>query len=348
MISSCRALRSQINAFESHYNKAHGRAPKTAQDRAPIRNTYEAYRLLKRDVRNDASRLLQRSYRSWARCGKKKVNLVVPEEGVQQGSHDCRGLSDFGNKVEVDNAKSPSATSRFQPSSWRKATSSSAKGIGIGIGIGSEEKENSDTAKNAANGGKANDKSGYAKREEPKLPNDSEGAASGDVATVETRDDDVDCALSLRELSEKKRSLKSQLKEYDMNFVREKGRMPVKAEKEPIRHLYEEYNRVKDLIVKGKEGREQFPETTTNEDGAAEGDATGPSSSSSSRKQLGSSTVHSLRVEKATLHQKLRSYEKEFVKREGRQVSSFGDIKPVAALYRRYKEIKKIIAITKG
>ena len=40
--------------------------------------------------------------------------------------------------------------------------------------------------------------------------------------------------LSLPELQARKRDLKQQLKQYDMNFARRHGRMPVKAEKEPM------------------------------------------------------------------------------------------------------------------
>jgi hypothetical protein len=54
--------------------------------------------------------------------------------------------------------------------------------------------------------------------------------------------------------------------------------------------------------------------------------------------------MSSLRAEKATLHQTLRSYEKEFYRQHNRQVSSFADIRPVASQYRRYKEIKRAIA----
>ena len=56
----------------------------------------------------------------------------------------------------------------------------------------------------------------------------------------------------------------------------------------------------------------------------------------------------SLKAEKATLHQTLRSYEKDFHKRHGRQVSSFADIRPVAGQYRRYKEIKRAISAAQG
>ena len=55
--------------------------------------------------------------------------------------------------------------------------------------------------------------------------------------------------LTLPELQKRKRELKQQLKQYDMNFARQQGRMPVKAEKERIRHLYESYNALKGRIT---------------------------------------------------------------------------------------------------
>jgi hypothetical protein len=54
--------------------------------------------------------------------------------------------------------------------------------------------------------------------------------------------------MSLPELQSCKKELKQQLKQYDMAFARKNGRMPVKAEKEPIRHLYESYNSLKNKI----------------------------------------------------------------------------------------------------
>jgi len=54
--------------------------------------------------------------------------------------------------------------------------------------------------------------------------------------------------MSFADLQARKRDLKQQLKQYDMNFARKHGRMPVKAEKEPIRHLYEAYNTLKSQI----------------------------------------------------------------------------------------------------
>jgi len=63
-----------------------------------------------------------------------------------------------------------------------------------------------------------------------------------------------------------------------------------------------------------------------------------------STSEVSSQDLTSLKAEKATLHQTLRSYEKDFFKQQKRQVSSFADIRPVASQYRRYKEIKKAIA----
>jgi len=51
-----------------------------------------------------------------------------------------------------------------------------------------------------------------------------------------------------------------------------------------------------------------------------------------------------LKTEKQTLHQMLRSYEKDFYNLHSRQVSCYADIRPVATQYRRYKEIKKQIS----
>ena len=73
-------------------------------------------------------------------------------------------------------------------------------------------------------------------------------------------------------------------------------------------------------------------------------DDTNTNATSSSSAEVASQDLASLKAEKATLHQMLRSYEKDFFKQHKRQVSSFADIRPVAGQYRRYKEIKKAIA----
>jgi hypothetical protein len=184
----------------------------------------------------------------------------------------------------------------------------------------------------------------------------------------------------LPELQVRKRELKQQLKQYDMAFARRHGRMPVKAEKEPIRHLYESYNSLKNQITTmEQEGRHlpsppnlQRPSAITPTQRSASPPS--PIDSSSDDGSFGlrgggdgkrkpqpkgppqdppatatpsgapSQDLAALKAEKGRLHQMLRSYEKDFFREHKRQVSSFADIKPVASQYRRYKEIKKQIA----
>jgi len=77
---------------------------------------------------------------------------------------------------------------------------------------------------------------------------------------------------SLTSLSERKKMLKAQLKKFDSDFCRERGRLPREAEKEPIWHLYEQYNKLKGLLEKANNktkkpvntkkggGRRSYPE----------------------------------------------------------------------------------------
>ena len=145
-------------------------------------------------------------------------------------------------------------------------------------------------------------------------------------------------SVSLTELQEKKRKLKSQLKKYDMDFARKHGRMPVKAEKEPIRHLYENYNQLKSQItLMEQEGLRHVPAASVQQLNI-------PAASI----PVAAQDLAELKAEKAQLHQMIRPYEKDFFKQHNRQVSSFADIKPVASQYRRYKEIIKAISALQG
>jgi len=117
-------------------------------------------------------------------------------------------------------------------------------------------------------------------------------AISNLMGTADEQDVNVSIADLLRA---RKRDLKKQLKQYDLDFARKHGRLPDKEEKEPIRHLYEAYNAIKmKLIVLLQD-------------------------------------MASLKAEKRKLHKLLRSYEKDFLRESKGQVSSYADIKPVAS-----------------
>jgi hypothetical protein len=154
-----------------------------------------------------------------------------------------------------------------------------------------------------------------------------------------------------------------------MNFARKHGRMPVKAEKEPIRHLYESYNSLKNQITTmEQEGRHlpaaaaqspiptALPQRTVSPPSGSDSGHSGseestnkasplparskrkmpksaspPISSSFSTGSGNNQDLAALKAEKSTLHQMLRAYEKDFFKEHRRQVSSFADIKPVVS-----------------
>jgi hypothetical protein len=155
--------------------------------------------------------------------------------------------------------------------------------------------------------------------------------------------------MTVAERHTHKKAFKQQLKQYNKSFVREHGRMPVKAEKEPIRHLYQGYNTLKARIrLAEQEGRYmQSPPVLSPSTSPLQKRATFPSDSLRGDTTEGEAVLGSLRLLRAgsgQLHQMLRSYEKDFYKENKRVVSSFADIKPVASQYCRYKEINKAIA----
>ncbi len=124
---------------------------------------------------------------------------------------------------------------------------------------------------------------------------------------------------------------------------------PEKSDKEPIRHLYQRYHDLKKAI-----------ETTAGQSAAntsgADSDvgSTVSAASAASHSTAGSaadlvspSTLKSLRKEKRRLQIRLREYEDKFMMDNGRKVKYHRDIAPVAAEYRRYKEIKNTLKIVR-
>jgi hypothetical protein len=174
-----------------------------------------------------------------------------------------------------------------------------------------------------------------------------------------------------------KKELKLQLKAYDMGFMKKHRRMPVKSEKEPIRHLYEQYNQIKERLGGGgsqeggggstdnrastEEYSSKVPAVAANSfssslpsspsrtktvlmnDLAVAPSAATANDGESSGSGSGVEKQKQRKEEKLRLHNLLRQYEKDFHKKNGRNVSSFNDIRPVSAQYQRYKELKKMI-----
>lgn len=370
-VAACRALRAQISKFEEAFVQLHGRPPKGAAERAPLATTYAQYREWKRAIRADAACRIQALFRGartrWAllRNNDPRVSRVVMTRAGRQAFSDRSRLQSPGQDILLNQLSIPS-----EIGDQIQETNESVQAMGMGtIGPDGFPTQGSVGQPLPPQWGnqivrrRPND--GFSSNASPVprpigSPSNSSSASTSDVNR-----------LPLSDLQARKRELKQQLKQYDMNFARRHGRMPVKAEKEPIRHLYERYNALKSQIsameqetsrsgasspVSIQQPSAVLTQRTVSPVSATDsGDdsTTGSRSTRSSRNPPGSSgaptgapsqDLAALRAEKGRLHQMLRSYEKDFFRENQRQVSSFADIRPVASQYRRYKEIKKAIA----
>jgi hypothetical protein len=401
-VAACRALRAQITRFEDAFIQLHGRPPKGAGERAPLATTYAQYREWKRAIRADAACRIQALFRGartrWMllRANNPRMSRVIMvRAGRYRFADQGERLHSSGQDSVLKQLVIPSEIGA--PELDRSSNMDSMSGAMVPLPGGKVFNDiNSDLliSQGQGVGGQppapqwgnqivrrrpgSNDRplhDGFSVSSIPKpFPSPSGSAAS----SVASSDDTL--LMSLGELQAHKRDLKQQLKQYDMNFARKHGRMPVKAEKEPIRHLYENYNSLKTQIsLMEQEGRLMAspvvaPQTSpvlsqrtlsppAALDSGSDESLSGPAAMRGKRKQLkappfdqvppaigGSAAAASpaqdlsaLKAEKGKLHQMLRSYEKDFFKEHKRQVSSFADIKPVASQYRRYKEIKKAI-----
>jgi len=375
-VAACRALRAQITRFESAFAKAHGRAPRGANERAPLATTYAQYREWKRAIRSDAASRIQAMYR-----GSRARSILSQDPRLKRIVKNRAGRpapirplppqmpSDIGNKGQR-NVHQPIPPMPLQ----RRDDPNTAVYDGVEVLLSESQP-----------------KSSYRRPVDDQSMNYSTTAsttaslasvpfsprADGSVSSSNSADFSF---FTLPELQAHKRELKQMLKKYDMDFHRQHGRMPVKAEKEPIRNLYENYNTLKNRITSvekdpslvspriqwqkhtqspgnaNQDSIQTFPDFNSNATESTNQSSSLPSGprapNRSSRMQSESSNslppaqgqdLQALRTEKQHLHQMLRAYERDFFRINNRQVSSYNDIRPVASQYRRYKEIKKSI-----
>jgi hypothetical protein len=350
-VAACRALRAQIARFEEAFIKMHGRPPKGAAERAPLATTYAQYREWKRAIRADAASRIQAlargaSVRSYLVQNPKFKEIVRKRAGRPKKI----SYSHLSIPENIENEQAP----KMQPQPIAPMPRRDDGSVEIVMGPASAWPRRSTSDLSYDNS----------------TLNGSQYPSTGSA----TSSFKLEIAhFSHAELQSQKRELKQELKKYDMSFFNQHGRMPVKAEKEPIRHLYEKYNQLKNritaverdpsLIQQSVPGPRRKSVTlpshknnNSNNNSSSEDSPTSTpsgqsrSTRSDSYKRQTSPTgpssgqdLGALKTEKHALHQMLRSYEKEFYKKYNRQVSSYADIRPVASQYRRYKEIKKLI-----
>ena len=368
-VAACRALRAQITRFEEAFIQLHGRSPKGAAERAPLATTYAQYREWKRAIRADAACRIQALIRGastrWMllRSNNPQISRVVATKAGRRGFV-ARSDSTQGQSV-LDELSIPAEIGDDRQQGILSSSGRGASGLDIqvqGTGQSIVPQWGGEIVRRRPGSNEFSSNSPIPRPVASPIVS-SNSRTSGDL----TR-------LSLPELQARKRELKQQLKQYDMSFARRHGRMPVKAEKEPIRHLYERYNALKGHIGEmEQEGRRSSSPTpipvssstspvvstrvnSVSPVGSDSDESTGRRSSNASRRISSSASSNptgsspptqdlaTLKAEKSRLHQMLRSFERDFFRENQRQVQSFADIRPVASQYRRYKEIKRAIA----
>jgi hypothetical protein len=375
-VAACRALRAQITRFENTFIKVHGRAPKGQYERAPLATTYAQYREWKRAIRADAASRIQAMFRG-ARLRliliqDPKFKRIVERRAGRPAPKISAAPHMPGNIGRGDPRKGMPSIAPMPLQ--RRDDPSSTVYAGVEVVMVPETQPVQPWENRRSNDDKSLAYSAPGAGSITSVPFSPRADMNGtDNSSIDLR------YLSQPQLQTQKRELKQLLKNYDMEFHRKHGRMPVKQEKEPIRNLYEQYNALKarisaveadpSLIEKRPHRNQQqqhqqpLQSPSNHSQGTSFSDFTNvtenlnsPSNaprvpSRSNRRQSEPSAVNvpqgqdlaALKTEKQHLHQMLRAYEKDFFRINNRQVSSYQDIRPVASQYRRYKDIKRSI-----
>ena len=225
-VAACRALRSQIQRFEEAFMQLHGRPPKGAAERTPLATTYAQYREWKRAIRADAACRIQALFRGY---WKRKMLLESNDSRLVRVVRTGAGRS-FGYKLD-DRLSIPNDFGLSEPE----------RQPGLALMPSRPEKPGTVGLEDFA--------PKVWPSPVPQPPRRSLSPPSF-ASTPPPAGSNAELALmTVPELHARKRELKQQLKQYDMSFARTHGRMPVKAEKEPIRHLYEMYNTLKSRLT---------------------------------------------------------------------------------------------------
>ncbi|GBG34079.1 Hypothetical Protein FCC1311_103022 [Hondaea fermentalgiana] len=144
-----------------------------------------------------------------------------------------------------------------------------------------------------------------------------------------------------------KRALKARLKRFDEDFFRVHGRKPVRLDKEPIRHLYEEYNALKRRIneLGMGNGDDKFREASSlRSRSGSEGSMDAHSHDGGPQRGGQPRSIETLLGEKRALQTQLREFERKFEIDNKRKIRCAADIKGLEREYRRYKELKETLA----
>jgi len=326
MVAACRILRHQIGSFEDNWTQRRGRRPR-GTERCLLASTYSQYRVWKRSIRDDAALQIQLFWRKFTQSEYSRRGSRIHARPSQ---HDepllCDGILDSESYTYSEAPKEKTNTlNRHRSGSITSVASGSSL-----PSIYNNKNQHSQISIFTSNGA---------------IGSPPKSAKSPPKAS------------SLEHLIEQKKMVKDKLKSFDVRFVQEHGRMPSKAEKEPIRHLYENYNSLKSQIKKLELTIKKYvgdtagnqPNILNRNSNSLPPERGGYNSQEApntvappinpQNKQL--SEIEMLRKSKRDFHIMLKNYERQFKLQHGREVSSPEDIAPVEKEYQKYKEIKK-------
>ncbi|KAL7539831.1 hypothetical protein ACHAXR_009648 [Thalassiosira sp. AJA248-18] len=379
-VAACRALRAQITQFEDAFIQMHGRPPKGAAERAPLASTYMQYREWKRAIRADAACRIQALCRGarvrlmLRRSEDQRISTFVAERSVGKPSPP-KPPNHLSIPLDMGGEESDSALPRRLETRTGQRGDDSVEVVPVAPSVSPnwrnrQQQQPSNQQKQTGGGISPSSPRGQksSSRSRSSLPDVSVMS----LAELQQRKRELKQQLKLYDMNfhaqhgrmpEKRekepiRHLYESYNAYKNQItVIEKG----EAQPGPGTAAFRGSTEVPVADVSPKNVSPTFAGNTSpiqgnfkrsNSGGSSESVGASmltPSEASSPQEEMSSSEVSSqdlasLKAEKATLHQMLRSYEKDFFKQHKRQVSSFADIRPVASQYRRYKEIKKAIA----
>lgn len=154
-----------------------------------------------------------------------------------------------------------------------------------------------------------------------------------------------------------KDSIKSQLVDFDAQFMEKHGRAPSDLDKEPIKHLYKEYKHVRKIVLKMREelaaAEIELAKRTTSlgstigsaqvaAEAFAKANALPPPYDEMSTEQL-EKELEGLHREKKALQKFLNKWAADFQVKHKRPVKTEIDKQPIQKQYNRYKELKSLV-----
>jgi hypothetical protein len=162
------------------------------------------------------------------------------------------------------------------------------------------------------------------------------GLSIDQLARLADKEDEVLAKYgnSVADLSKAKRTVKNELKEYDIAFKSENGREPSRVDKEPMRLLYTLYRKIREIVVR----------LESNSSTAAPAVASPQILRASQERASLEERLEALLAEKQQLRTVLHDYQTKFVQEQGRRIKYHRDIVAIDREYRQYKQVKEDIS----